>query len=48
MEGKLTPFAIYTWGKREKLSPNQGKTDSVKIGRDRQGCCMSPTLFNLY
>ena len=34
-------------GQRVKL--NQGKTDSVKIGRGvRQGCCMSPILFNLY
>ena len=28
---------------------NLGKTDSVKIGRAvRQGCCISPTLCNLF
>ena len=36
-------------GQRVKLRLNQGETDSVKIGRGvRQGCCMSPILFNLY
>ena len=36
-------------GARVKLRLNQGETDSVKIGRGvRQGCCMSPILFNLY
>ena len=35
-------------GQRVKLRLNQGETDSVKIGRGvRQGCCMSPILFNL-
>ena len=35
--------------KRAKLRLNQGETDSVKIGGGvRQGCCMSPILFNLY
>ena len=35
-------------GQRVKLCLNQGETDSVKIGRGvRQGCCMSPILFNL-
>ena len=34
---------------RVKLRINQGETDSVKIGSGvRQGCCMSPILFNLY
>ena len=36
-------------GQRVKLRFNQGETDSVKIVRGvRQGCCMSPILFNLY
>ena len=36
-------------GQRVKLRLNQGETDNVKIGRGvRQGCCMSPILFNLY
>ena len=36
-------------GQRVKLRLKQGETNSVKIGRRvRQGCCMSPTLFNLY
>ena len=36
-------------GQRVKLCLNQEETDSVKIGRGvRQGCCMSPILFNLY
>jgi Reverse transcriptase (RNA-dependent DNA polymerase). len=36
-------------GQRLKLRLNQGETNSVKIGRGvRQGCCMSPLLFNLY
>ena len=35
-------------GQRVKLRLNQGETDSVQIGRGvRQGCCMSPILFNL-
>ena len=34
---------------RVKLHINQGETDSVENGRGvRQGCCMSPILFNLY
>ena len=34
---------------RVKLHLDQGETDNVKIGRGvRQGCCMSPILFNLY
>ena len=36
-------------GQRVKLRFNQGETNSVKIVRGvRQGCCMSPILFNLY
>ena len=36
-------------GQRVKLFINQGETNSVKIGKGvRQGCCMSPILFNLY
>jgi hypothetical protein len=32
-----------------KVRLDQGETRSVKIGRGvRQGCCMSPILFNLY
>jgi len=36
-------------GQKVKLCLNHWETDSVKIGRGvRQGCCMSPILFNLY
>ena len=32
-----------------KIQINQCETNSVKIGRGvRQGCCLSPSLFNLY
>ena len=32
-----------------KVRLNQGETRSVKIGRGvRQGCCLSPIMFNLY
>jgi hypothetical protein len=32
-----------------KVRLDQGEARSVKIGRgDRQGCCLSPILFNLY
>jgi len=34
---------------RVKVRMNRGETRSVKIGRRvRQGCCLSPVLFNLY
>ena len=39
---------MYIWDK-VKLRLNQGKIDNVEVGRGiRQGCCMSPILFNLY
>ena len=32
-----------------KVRLDRGETRSVQIGRgDRQGCCLSPILFNLY
>jgi hypothetical protein len=32
-----------------KVRLNRGETRSVKIGRGvREGCCLSPILFNLY
>jgi hypothetical protein len=32
-----------------KVRLNQGETRSVTTGREvRQGCCLSPILFNLY
>ena len=34
---------------RVKVRLNRGETRSVKNGREvRQGCCLSPILFNLY
>jgi hypothetical protein len=36
-------------GQRVKVRLEQGETNGVEIGRGvRQGCCMSPILFNLY
>ena len=44
---ELLLFRNLYMGQRVKLRLNQGKTDSVKIGRGvRQGCCMSLILFN--
>jgi len=35
--------------KKVKVRLGRGETRSVKIGRAvRQGCCLSPILFNLY
>jgi hypothetical protein len=31
-----------------KVRLNQGETRSVKTGRVRQECCLSPILFNIY
>ena len=31
-----------------KVRLSGGETRSAKIGRVRQGCCLSPILFNLY
>ena len=40
---------LYMGQRLIKLRLDQEETDSVKIGRGvRQGCCMSPILFNLY
>ena len=36
-------------GQRMKLLLNQGETGSVETRRGvRQGCCMSPVVFNLH
>ena len=44
-------FNVHTnWiGQRVELRLNQWETNSVENGRGvKQGCCMSPILFNLY
>jgi len=41
-------FKLYM-DQRVKVRLDRGETRSVQIGREvRQGCCLSPILFNLY